>query len=255
VLDKYIKEFSFDPNTEPERAESIVSVYNNTVATLGNVITMSGRSGVRKSTFLHAFIGSYLINKEVYNLRVKAPHDHRNKIILIDTEQSAYSLFNQMKRLKKATNIIDLDSRLIIYRLRTLDAEEVKTFIKKIIEYHNDAFMICVDNILDMVLDYNNISETKLLMDYFKQLTDLYNIVLFCIIHQSKSTAFSIGHVGSRLEALAQTSLRVQYGELTKDLPDKHVSELVVGEKIRDTSAFPPVSIKFDIEKGKYIAF
>ena len=84
-------------------------------------------------------------------------------------------------------------------------------------------------------------------MDMLKSITDHYNIIIFCIIHQSKQTDFSIGHTGSRLEALAQTSMRVQYTKIgnSKDI-DKTKSELIVGEKIRDADEFEPVVITYD---------
>lgn len=249
-----LKSYKFNPNIQPALSDPIIRINNTTIATLGNLITISGRSGVRKSTFLHGFIGSYLQNKSLFNLQVLAPNDKRNKILLLDTEQSEYSLYNQLKRLKIAAQIPEIDnSKLLIYRLRTFQAEDIKKAIIELLDiYQQEVFLLCIDNILDMVLDYNNIAETKLLMDFFKQVTESYNIVLFCVIHQSKSTAFSIGHVGSRLEALAQTSLRVQYSEMIKDVIDKNISELVVGEKIRDSDDFEVVRIHFDKSKGCY---
>ena len=250
-----LENYKFDPNIQPEQLEPIISINNTTIATLGNVLTISGRSGVRKSTFLHAFIGSYLSNKPLFNLKINNPEqENKNKILLLDTEQSEFSLYNQLRRLKKAANLTTINNnKLIIYRLRTFDSEEIKKSIIELLEiYKKEIFLLCIDNILDMVLDYNNISETKSLMDFFKQITEHYNIVLFCVIHQSKSTAFSIGHVGSRLEALAQTSLRVQYGELSKDVPDKNISELVVGEKIRDSEDFESIRIHFNKSLGSY---
>lgn len=248
-------QYLFNPNEQPTAHTPIIQVNNTTIATLGNVITMSGRSGVRKSTFLHMFVGSYLINKKVCKLQILPPNDSRDKIVLIDTEQSAYSLYNQVQRLRRQINVPEINTdKLIIYRLRSLTHEDVKKFLHTIIEHHkHEIFLICIDNILDMVLNYNDVSESKLLIDDFKNLTDTYNIILFSIIHQSKQTAFSIGHTGSRLEALAQTSLRVQYTNHDTDHIDKNISELIVGEKIRDSEEFTPIRIKYDSTKDFYV--
>ena len=241
-------ELLFNPNEKPKRAEPIVKVGLTTIATLGNVITMSGRPGVRKTTFLHSFLGAYLKNRPIMDLMIYPPDDNRKRIVLLDTEQNSYSLYQQFSRMKNATNIEKVNpDYLTIYRLRSLNEEDVKAFIYQILDEHKDMFMLCIDNILDLVLDYNNIPEAKKLMDMLKSITDHYNIIIFCIIHQSKQTDFSIGHTGSRLEALAQTSMRVQYTKIgnSKDI-DKTKSELIVGEKIRDADEFDPVVITYD---------
>jgi KaiC/GvpD/RAD55 family RecA-like ATPase len=237
----------FNPNEKPSKAEPIVKVGITTIATLGNVITMSGRPGVRKTTFLHSFLGAYLKNRPIHDLMIYPPDDNRRRIILLDTEQNSYSLYSQFQRLKNVTKIDKINPDLLtIYRLRSLNEEDVKAFIYTILDEHKDIFMLCIDNILDLVLDYNNIPEAKKLMDMIKSITDYYNIIIFAIIHQSKQTAFSIGHTGSRLEALSQTSMRVQYTKLNQKDDDKTISELIVGEKIRDAKEFEPIQITYD---------
>jgi KaiC/GvpD/RAD55 family RecA-like ATPase len=243
----------FYPDEKPAIADPIIKINNQTIGTLGNVVTISGRSGVRKSTYLHAFIGSYITHQRVFNLQVEAPKE-RKKIILLDTEQSAYSLYNQFKRLKKQLQIKKINDDLLqIYRLRQLSEEDIKKFVYNILEENPDCFMLCIDNVLDMVLNYNDVAEAKRLMDIFKGITDYYKILLFALIHQSKQTEFSIGHAGSRLEALAQTSLRVQFAPINKTDNNKEISQLVVGEKIRDSAGFDPIEITYDKKRGHYI--
>ena len=234
-LDTQIYEFNFKQE-EPEEA-LIITVDHKKVCSLGGLVVLTGKPKARKTTFLHSFIGSALIKSPIFSIYTDLP-DNKNKVVLIDTEQSNYDLYRSMSRLSYSINIPinNLpDKNFTLYSTRSLDTKATVDLIDQILKNNSDIGLLCIDSLLDLVTDINDVVEAKNIINKIKNWLDTYKIGIITVIHQSKSTNFSLGHLGSFASRFCQSELSI---EKNSDL-----SSTLQATYLRSDENFNPVNI------------
>jgi hypothetical protein len=243
-LDTQIYSFNFK-QTEPEEA-LIVSVNHKKVLSLGGMVVLTGKPKARKTTFLHSFIGSAITKEPIFNIYTDLPKD-KNKVILIDTEQSNYDLYRSVSRLSYAINIpIESlpDKNFFLYSTRSLDTLNTLLLIDQILDQNPDIGLLCIDSLIDLVTDINDVAEAKGVINKIKFWLDTYKIGIITIIHQSKSTNFSLGHLGSFASRFCQSELSIE--------KNSDNTSTLQATYLRSDENFEPVTIEYSEAQKSY---
>lgn len=204
--DTNINNYLFDLQAELEPENILISVQGKTCLSTKNVMVISGKPKSRKSALAHAVIGAAIKKEPVLGLECNL--EPADEIVLIDTEQSRHDLKRSLDRMQRQTNLEKLPAYFKCYTVRQLNPTGVKDVIKQICE-NDKTRLIIIDGALDLILNMNDIIEVKETIDFIKVILSEKNVGLVFIIHQSKSTNFTIGHLGSYFDRFAQTVIEV----------------------------------------------
>jgi hypothetical protein len=201
-VDSYI----FDINSKLPPENIIVSIQGKKCLSTKNVLVISGKPKSRKSVVAQSIIGAALSGKSV--LGIEANIANTDKVVLVDTEQSKHDLQNSLQRMSKLIEVDKLPENFICYSVRQLNPHKIKQAISEIVTQPNVRLLV-VDGALDLILNMNDILEVKDVLDFLKKILSDTDVALILIVHQSKTTNFTIGHLGSFLDRFAQTVLEV----------------------------------------------
>lgn len=205
--------FNFE---QPTPAEDItLTIGGKKIASLGGLVVLTGKPKARKSTFLHSFLASAITYKDIYSIQASLP-DQKKQVVLIDTEQSNYDLYRSMSRFAYTINadITKLPTlNFNLYSTRLLGSLETVALIDNLLETNKEVGILAIDSLLDLCNDINDVTEAKNVIQKIKFWLDTYKITIITIIHQSKSTNFSLGHLGSFASRFCQSELSIEKNE------------------------------------------
>lgn len=243
-----IKEFQIDNYLvdleKPVTQEIIYTIQDKIILTYGSLMVLTGKPKARKTTFLHAFIGAALVDYSIWSIKANLK-DNKNMVILIDTEQSMYDLHQSLHRLQNSINLkLSTLQNFKTYSARSLSVDEIIKLINKICELHKNVGLICIDGLLDLVNDINDVREAKAAIQYLKIACDTYNVGIIGILHQNKGTNFSLGHLGSFASRHAQSELSIEKNDTG--------TSTLSSTFLRSADDFTPIEIGFDEVNKKY---
>lgn len=199
--DSVIKEKDAIFKIKAENGYSIAS-------TLGNILTIMGKPKSRKTIFLSLIIGNIIKqnnNNDTFNLSVP---ENRKKILVFDTEQSKGYAQLTYSRVKSIVNGADI-SNLYVFSLREYDSRERLEIIEKIINHYNDAFLVAIDGIRDLIPDINNATDATMLTSKLLKWSAKNNIHIINVIHQNKADNNARGHLGSELTNKSESVISI----------------------------------------------
>ncbi len=196
---------------KPQDENIVLKVGNKTVATVGNFSVLSGMPKAGKSSFLSAIIASGLIRAPIFDIELNNRHT-APQIALFDTESSEYDFYRSLDRVKNMAGINKFPTTFDAYRLRDCNHKEIIELIEFYIQGTGGQIII-IDGLLDLLLNFNDEIESRLLINWLKKLTDVYNCFVLGIIHTGKGNGLTLGHLGSMIERYAQSTLLVQKDE------------------------------------------
>jgi hypothetical protein len=238
-IDNYLVDLN-----KPVTQEVIFKIQDKIILTYGSLMILTGKPKARKTTFLHAFIGSAITYDNIWGIATSLKPE-KNLVILLDTEQSMYDLHQSLGRLentinKKLSSAINFKA----YSARSLNVDEIISLINRICEINTNIGLICIDGLLDLVYDINDVREAKAAIHFLKTLSDTYQIGIVGILHQNKGTNFSLGHLGSFASRHAQSELSIEKN-------DSGTSTLT-STFLRSADDIKPIEIGYDDNNHKY---
>jgi KaiC/GvpD/RAD55 family RecA-like ATPase len=199
-----IDEYLFDPNIQLPDEKIIISIQGKTILTEKNVAVISGKPKSRKSVVAHSIIAAGLTNKPILGIETNT----QKNIVLIDTEQSQHDLKRSLMRMCSIAELSTIPDRLKIYSVRQLNTDQIQQLLINI-SGNPDNGLIIIDGGLDLINNMNDVEESKSVINLIKQILVKQNIGIVLIIHQAKSTNFTIGHFGSYFDRFAQSVIDV----------------------------------------------
>lgn len=220
----------------------ILTIDNKTIATEGNFITISGQPKSRKTTFAFFMIASGLLQKSIFNIQLNLNKDE--KIILIDTEQSIFDFSRQIKILKFTLKCKKLPLNFSAYLFRQYEPDQIIEAITLIMERDKPKILI-LDNLTELVINPNDIPESKKIIQFLKRITAQYNCCIITLLHNSKSTNNTLGNLGSYADRGAQSTLRATIDKET----DIFTLEPVF---MRSDAYFKSINVFYNKESNKY---
>ena len=235
---------TFKVNFTQEVSQTVVlKIQEQTILTLGSLLVITGKPKARKSTFLHTFLGSAIVEQSVWGISAVLP-EGRKKVVLIDTEQSLYDLHQSIKRMSFNFNINLEDSLFSVYTARALEVSSIMALIETICKSSPEVSLIAVDGLIDLVNDINDVREAKSSVNFIKAIADKYNIAILGVLHQNKATNFSLGHLGSFLSRFAQSELSV--------IKNEDNTSTLEATFLRSAEKIEPITIGWDMANNRY---
>ena len=193
--DKFLIDLSEDlPEPLP-----LLSIGDKTLFTAGNLSAIVGAAKSRKSFLCGLLMSKFLSENET------------GTVVYFDTEQSLHYVLKAGRRVHK---LLDWDEylnneRLKIFKLRELSTTERLNFIKGAVNHFHPALCF-VDGIVDLVLDFNSLSESTMIVDLFLKLSEINNCHICSIIHMNMGSSKARGHLGTQLTNKCESIIQVK---------------------------------------------
>lgn len=209
-IDLSLDEFRIDLGRDDIQQQIVITIQDQTILTLGSLAILTGKPKARKTSFLHAFLASGLMDDKLWTIKTTLPED-KNQICLVDTEQSIFDLYQSLNRLGNMVNkkLVDIPN-FSVYSTRSGDVEKTMQVIETICIKNPQIGLIAIDGLIDLVHDINDVREAKNAINFLKNCCDKYNVGIIGILHQNKSTNYSLGHLGSFASRFAQSELSIE---------------------------------------------
>ena len=220
-----------------------ITIGGKIVGVLNSFISICGLPKSRKTTFMNYFIASSLSGLEFMSIKVNCePFD---KIIIFDTEQSIYDFSRQIKHLKYLLKTEHLPVNLEAYLFRQYEPEIILNSIYLIMQEKKPK-IIFIDNITELVLNFNDPVESKRLVQFLKKITAEFNCTIITLLHLGKGNLQSLGNLGSMTDRSSNSVLRVVYDKETQ-------SSTLEANMLRSDSLFNPITIVWSETEKTYV--
>ncbi len=234
-----LKKRRYDPNKKPPPEQVIFIIESKNIGTLQNFVTLTGMQKSGKTTFLSAIMAAALTNSEILSMRVRLPEKKR-KVVYFDTEQGDNDFFRTMDKVKSFCCTDHLNpEHFASYNVREDEPKDMVFMVRKALEVHTDCGLLVVDGILDLIESYNDEAQSKKLINVFKQLTKIHNVLAVLTLHKGKTTSNTLGHLGSMADRAAQSVLMVEKNKDTGTF-------LLKADYLRSADDFTPIEIFFN---------
>lgn len=229
----------------PDDSRFVLFAGGRKVGSVGNFVCITGKPKARKSAFAQAILSSAITQSEVMGIGVRMPEN--NHVALVDTEQDTNDIASNLYRLKKQIGIKTFKpvDNFSVYSVSTLEPAKVVSFINQLFIQRKDIGLMVIDGLLDLITDMNDIKESRELLHQIKHWCVDHRCLIVTILHQSKSSGYSIGHLGSFADRKAQAVLQVEKEK------DDNISTLSA-QYMRSDRHFEPISITYNTHLETY---
>lgn len=228
----------YDRKKIPKAQHIAFTIQNKCIAQLGSYCVFTGLAKSGKSTFISAAIGSaYLPSyQDNFNIKLHLPKE-RQRIGYFDTESSEYDFYKQIDKIKGFCLQSNLPDQVDAFNTREDAPKIIRALIMEYLNNTPECSILVIDGFLDLIFDYNDVIETRMLTNWFKKITKEFNIMLIGVLHQGKSgNNETLGHLGSNTDRWANSTLVVE--------KDKQTKHFVLKPKfLRSTDDFDPIAI------------
>lgn len=237
-----IAEAYFNDDVEIIQPTPLIKIQGRTIGTEGNFITISGMPKSRKTTFAFIAAAAALLQKPIFDIEVNLRSDEH--ILLIDTEQSIFDFSRQIKTLKYLIGEKKLPQNFSAYLFRKYEPKQILESLYALMLEKRPKVVI-LDNLTELVINPNDVIESKTIVQFLKKITAEFNCVVICLLHLGKMSLNTLGNLGSYSDRSAQSTLKV-----TKDAGTQ-ISYLEP-VTLRSDGDFNPIGIFFNQETNHY---
>lgn len=240
-----LKSRLFDYTKTPPKDHKLITIHDNTILSRGNFMLISGLPKVSKSLFISLFISSALADINLYGIKAKRYPD-KDRIALFDTEQGNSDLYNSINRsfniienetgIEKKKLYYSLKSKLDVFSMREDDPNVILEMLECYLQNNSTCGIIFIDGLLDLVFNFNDERECKILINFFKRVTKQYDVGIVCVLHTAKTTGSTIGHIGSFADRYCQSNLEV--------IKTEDNTIVMQGKLLRSSGDFQPICLQ-----------
>ena len=217
---------------KPKDEQIILKIDDRIVGTLGNFCVLSGLPKAGKSSFLGAIVASAITRQSIFGIQMMQSKKVK-PIAFFDTESSEFDFYKNMDRIKNIGGINKMPSYFEAFRTRDCNHIEIKEMIEYFIQSTSTQIVV-IDGLLDLLLNFNDETESRLLINWLKKLTDVHKCFVLGVIHTGKGTGATLGHLGSMVERYAQSTLLI-----SKD--DERMTTELSAKYMRSDAHFEPI--------------
>jgi KaiC/GvpD/RAD55 family RecA-like ATPase len=229
-------------DTDIKQPPPVITIQGKTIATESNFIVISGLPKSRKTTFAFLMLAAAFARRAIFDIEVKiSPTD---KVLLIDTEQSIYDFARQIKVFKSFIQNNKLPENFDAYLFRKYEPDTILKSIYELMQQTKPKILI-LDNLTELVMNVNDVIESKNAIQFLKKITAEFNCVVICLLHLNKSNLNTLGNLGSFADRGAQSVLKV-----TKE-KETEISYLEA-DRLRSAGDFEPIGIYYNQNTNQY---
>lgn len=184
-------------------------------ARLGNITTITGQSGAKKSFFVSAIAGAWINpGKLVLNrIKVSAPNDKR-RVLYFDTEQSKGDVKEVLNRIIEIAGFESLNKKnfesILCLSIKAMSPKERHDFIKEAIENENNVGLVIIDGVKDLMTSANNEEQTSVIITDLLKYSEEKNIHICSVLHENPNGEKMRGHIGTELINKCETVVSIQ---------------------------------------------
>lgn len=226
-----------DPGHHPGTEPIIFRIENKNIGSLQNFVGLTGLPKNGKGKFASGIVASALSRSEVFNIRMNLP-EGRPRIGWFATDESQYDLYKTIQLVKNLSGS-SIEKNLDVFNMRRDESGPICETISEYLALYKDCSLIVIDNIGDLLINYNDEGQSKKLITLLKQWSDIHNTLIVAVLHLGKGNNTTLGHLGAGLDRYAQSILRVE-----KD-KERNVYTLT-GNMLRSAAEFSPIDIMYD---------
>jgi len=164
----------------------------------GDIIAFTGKAKSGKSFSISIIIAA-LLKGELNGFKAL---NHNTRVLLLDTEMHRSNVAKRAKATLKLaglqTNISNTNFNVL--SLRELDYKARFRIMEEAIENYSPD-IVCIDGVSDMVRDFNDLTESKEVVNRLMQLSSVTNCAIICLLHENKNALDKNmrGHLGTEL--------------------------------------------------------
>jgi hypothetical protein len=228
----------YNPHDEPPEEQVIFRIQFQNIGSLGNFSLLTGLPKAGKGKYISGFTAAGITRQETFGMSVKLP-EGKTRISYWDTEQSKHDHHKMMKLIKQLSDCEDFPDSFNAFHCRRDSAQQIMDMIKYYLTLYPDTGIVIIDGLLDMIDSFNDERQSKLLVNFLKEITDVYNLFVLAVLHRSKSVDKSMGHLGSAADRAAQSVLVVEKNKETKRY-------ILKAEYLRNGDDFTPLEIFYN---------
>jgi archaellum biogenesis ATPase FlaH len=227
----------YNPDYIPQPDVKLFTIKEKLVGSAGNWITLTGLPKTGKSFFLSAITASAFTPLDIFGMKLNLPVN-RKKICYLDTESSEYDMYRQMERIRKFIRIDRLPSKLDAFNVREDNNIVILSYITAYLDINPDCSVLIADGILDLIINYNDETESRRLIQFFKMITKKYNILVITVLHLGKKDNHTLGTLGSASDRYAQSTLVIEKNK-------ENQTFTIQSRFMRSDLDFDPIAIQF----------
>jgi archaellum biogenesis ATPase FlaH len=212
---------AYNPNEKPPPDHVVFRIEQRNIGSLGNFIIISGLPKRGKGKFISAIAASALTGQHIWGLHTFLP-EGRRRVGFFDTDQSRYDFYKNIDLVNHLAEVNSIHKNMNAYNVRQDGPHVICNMVDTYLKDNPDCSMLIIDNIGDLLNNFNDEGQSKELINYFKRITDQKNILIVATLHLGKSNNSTIGHLGAMSDRYAQSILTcekigVQYHLKLKD--------------------------------------
>jgi hypothetical protein len=235
VKEKLIKR-KYKKNFDPPHEDILFSIQQKTIGCTQSFVCFQGLPKQGKSLYITSAIASAFTTWDIFGMKLTFP-ENRKRLCYIDTESSEYDFYKVLGRIEKQI-LSPLPENFDSFLFREDGPKDIMDMLDEYLNTNNDCSILVIDGILDLISDFNSVTESFLLVQWLKKITKIHNLLVLIVLHQSKRDKLSLGHIGSFLDRKSQSVLSVEKNADTKTIDLAPIF-------LRSADSFDPISIQY----------
>lgn len=196
------------------------------IASKGEMVIFYGAPKCRKSTILYSLISSRYTDDESLTLGFELNIGKNENILFIDTELPITSFYRRLHKLNVMCGYnakTDMD-KFHAYNLKPYSPHErIKQIENLLYEEHNNVGALIIDQVGDLVKNFNDIDEVTKVVNLLGQWTDDTGAVLILTIHVSRNTSDPTGSLGHLLTKKMDSGFYIEKNKNSKESKVVHL--------------------------------
>lgn len=197
----------FDYSAEIPQPSPLLTCGGAIIATRENLTVVTGKPKLCKTTLQSAVIAAAIQGQSILNFEAPDPL----RVLVCDTEQSAYYLSKQCDRVLRMAGIEKgLREGLSVLNLRPYGPSERYALIVEAVEDLRPDLLF-IDGAADLIADTNDLISSESLVSNLLTMSSKYNMGIVTIIHSNPGGDGKVrGHLGSTAERKAETVISLE---------------------------------------------
>lgn len=233
---KLLAERSYKADFVPEQQFTALTIGGQVIGNLQSFVVFSGIPKSGKSTYMSACLGSAYKQESIFSMQLQTPPD-RPIIALFDTESSEYDFYKQVDRVCYFGGVNRCPDTFKAFLCRQDEPSRIINMVTAFLMDTPQCSVVCIDGLLDLLIDFNNVEESKRLINWIKRITKEFNILLISVLHIGKKEGQTLGHLGSMADRLVQSSVKIERNKQTNTFD-------MTPTFLRSAPDFEPISIQ-----------
>lgn len=234
----------FDPNVTQPPEQAILKIDGKLIGALENIVGIVGLPKQGKSKYSAAIAAAALSGETVFGFDCHLP-EGRGSLAYWATDESKYDFWRTTELIRTLSNNERVPENFHAYHVRRDEPRDILLMINEYLKTTPDCSILLIDNIGDLLINFNDESQSKRVINFLKQWGDLHKVLIIALLHLGKGNMTSLGHLGAGLDRYAQSILKVE--------KDAEVGNYILsGERLRSAGDFEPKAIYYDTHANEW---